>query len=206
MFEHSIFSRDKVGVYYEDYINKHIIGGVDDVNTSLEFLYDTHKYVLGLDIFNSIERIYVRLPHFRSLAAHYKTKQGIKGITYIPLIVGDVYLLKSSRPYVAVFEGALKEQHRRGIIMDKKSSMSKNQIHQRIESYDRKYYAGFTSEEIKEIINSNFPNISMEHFNNAMRGNTGRVIDGHFITYPVDLVKGIVAATEYRDLYNYEWD
>ena len=80
-----------------------------------------------------------------------------------------------------------------------------NKIHDLVYNYKTKYEYGFIQSEMMDIV-SNFPDINMDKFENAMYGNTCMVIDDEIITYHCDLEKALYCGTENRNLTASEWD
>lgn len=74
-----------------------------------------------------------------------------------------------------------------------------------VNTYPVKSKWGFNPDELKEII-SEFPDINMDKFNNAMMGNTCMMEEGQIITYPCDVVTALRCGIENRDINLSEWD
>lgn len=73
--------------------------------------------------------------------------------------------------------------------------MDKQKLHDLVYSYKTKNFYGFSFAEIEEIKES-FPNLNEEKFTQAMRGHTGMIKDGVFITYKNDVYYSLLAAIE----------
>lgn len=78
-------------------------------------------------------------------------------------------------------------------------------VHKLVYEFKTKHKQGFTQDERFEIL-KNFPNINMDKFYDALRGNTSMVIGGQGITYHCDIEKAIICGIENRDLTVSEWD
>jgi len=72
-------------------------------------------------------------------------------------------------------------------------------------NYPTEYKEGFMWEEENKLLEK-FPDIKMDRYTNAMRGNTCMVKNGHIITYHCDILKALVCGIEDRDLTVLEWD
>jgi len=68
-----------------------------------------------------------------------------------------------------------------------------------------KYKEGYTSLEIRELLNLN-PEIDSEKFFSALKGCTGMIKDGHMITYHCDVDLAIKCCLENRDPKPWEVD
>lgn len=71
-------------------------------------------------------------------------------------------------------------------------------------SYPTKYEIGFTSLEIKELLEKY--KIDSEKFYTALGVNTCAVIDGETVTYHCDIEKGLRCVLENRQQNIMEWD
>ena len=84
----------------------------------------------------------------------------------------------------------------------------KEYINNLVTTTETKNKEGFTKKEIeriKEVVSKKY-DINEEKFDNALFGITGMLIDGEFITYPIDIYHALLAGIENRELYDYEWD
>ena len=83
------------------------------------------------------------------------------------------------------------------------------EIENKVYNYPTKFKEGFTFNEIKKLL-EDYPNISMKHFDNAMRGNTCslKVVDDKptVVNYFCDVYKAIIAGLEHRELTFEEFD
>lgn len=79
-------------------------------------------------------------------------------------------------------------------------------IKETVYNYKTKHESGFTSQEIKDLININYPDISMDKFNDALFCVTARVIDDEIVIYKHDVELGIICGVENRNLYTSEFD
>lgn len=77
--------------------------------------------------------------------------------------------------------------------------------HTLVYNYKTKYEHGFTKEEQEELLKE-FPEISMEKYNEAMFGNTCMMIDGKIITYHCDVEHALYCGIENRGMTQAEWD
>jgi hypothetical protein len=68
-----------------------------------------------------------------------------------------------------------------------------------------KYEEGFIQEEQEELI-KRFPNININKYNEAMRGNTCMMRDEQIIIYHCDIYKALLCGIENRGLTQAEWD
>lgn len=90
-------------------------------------------------------------------------------------------------------------------IYNKDGTINHQELEKLVYDYPTKYEKGFIAQETKELI-SNFPNINMDKFFDAMVGNTGLIEEGNFITYHCDIYHGILCGLENRSLTIDEWD
>ncbi len=75
-----------------------------------------------------------------------------------------------------------------------------------VNEYPTKSEYGFTEVEQEELL-KNFPNVNMEKYNNAMRGNTCMINDDQeIISYHCDVLKALYCGIENRDLTQEEFD
>ncbi len=91
--------------------------------------------------------------------------------------------------------------------------MNKNKLREFIDvtmnNFPNKYAAGFTNDEIKElvtIIENAGITIHQDKLDDAMMGNTCSMIDNQIINYDIDVYRALVAAAENRGLTAFEWD
>ena len=75
----------------------------------------------------------------------------------------------------------------------------------KVYNFPTKYEQGFIQSEIEKILEDS-PEINMDKFNDALRGNTFMVIDGNIITYHCDILHALRCGLENRDLKWWEWD
>lgn len=76
----------------------------------------------------------------------------------------------------------------------------------KIYNYETESKYGFNPKEIETLL-SDYPNINMNKFNNAMFGNTCMVNErDELIMYHCDILKAINCGIENRDLTTFEWD
>lgn len=74
-----------------------------------------------------------------------------------------------------------------------------------VNNYSTKNEQGFINKEIYELVKY-FPDIKIDKFEDALRGNTGMLINGECITYHCDIIKALKCGLENRILYWHEWD
>jgi hypothetical protein len=79
------------------------------------------------------------------------------------------------------------------------------QLEKLVYNYKTRNEAGFTAAEEKELLKQ-FPNISMDKYYDAMRGNTCMMGEGGIITYHCDILKALICGLENRELTLSEWD
>jgi len=84
--------------------------------------------------------------------------------------------------------------------------MKRKEVTKLVHDFKTKNKEGFTPVESSLFLLVNFPDMNMEKYNSAMRGNTCMVIDGVVITYHCDIITGIMCGIEDRDMYGWEWD
>ena len=78
-------------------------------------------------------------------------------------------------------------------------------IHEKVYNYPTKHKEGFVQSEVDALL-KDYPNIDMEKFNSALRGNTRMVKEGEIIQYHCDIEKALICGIEKRNLRGYEWD
>ncbi len=83
--------------------------------------------------------------------------------------------------------------------------MKKKTPSQRVNEFNTKSEYGFTWIEIKELL-SEYPDIDMEKFDDAMMGNTCMMEEGEIINYPCDVLLALNCGIDKRKLTVYEWD
>lgn len=66
-------------------------------------------------------------------------------------------------------------------------NMTNNEIDKLVDEFKTRYEYGFTGSEIYNLLLHTNAVIDMGKFMNSMRGNTGILIDGDFITYYCDV-------------------
>ena len=89
--------------------------------------------------------------------------------------------------------------------ISKKSKVKENP-YSFIENFKTQNKFGFNSKEIEEVL-KHYPNINMEKYENALRGNTCMMDEEHgLIIYHCDLIKAIQCGIENRELHYHEWD
>lgn len=76
-------------------------------------------------------------------------------------------------------------------------------IEKQVNSFQTKYPQGFTSDELKEFLNKNYPQFVGSRFNNAMGINTCMMIDDEIIHYHIDIVTALRKLTGNPTVY---WD
>lgn len=74
-----------------------------------------------------------------------------------------------------------------------------------VHNYKTNSKYGFTQEEIDELLKQ-FPDIHMDKFNDALRGNTCMVIDDKVISYHCDIITALKCGVEDRYINVFEWD
>lgn len=79
------------------------------------------------------------------------------------------------------------------------------EVTEKVYSFKTKHKHGFTNNEL-DILLKDFPNISMEKFENALMGNTCILIGGDVVKYHSDIEKALICGLQNRDLNVYEWD
>lgn len=75
--------------------------------------------------------------------------------------------------------------------------------------YKTKYEQGFTTEELKNIVQDiikKVPAFNVEKMEEAFYGNTCMFIEGNVITYHVDVINALKCGIENRNLKTNEWD
>ena len=78
-------------------------------------------------------------------------------------------------------------------------------IHEKVYNYPTKHKEGFVQSEVDALL-KDYPNIDMEKFNSALRGNTCMVKEGEIIQYHCDIEKALICGIEKQNLRGYEWD
>ena len=81
----------------------------------------------------------------------------------------------------------------------------KESLKNKIYEYPTKYKEGFINSEIEKLL-SEYPNINMEKFYGAMRGNTCMLKDDEIISYHCDVLTALRCGLENRDMYYHEFD
>lgn len=81
----------------------------------------------------------------------------------------------------------------------------KDLVYNLVYKYKTKYESGFIESEIEDLL-SNFPDINMKKFNNALSYITCEMQDGNFVTYRFDIVTALLCGIENRDLTEKEFD
>tara|TARA_R100000951_G_scaffold112536_1_gene113031 strand:+ start:856 stop:1113 length:258 start_codon:yes stop_codon:yes gene_type:complete len=84
----------------------------------------------------------------------------------------------------------------------------KEEIIKYIEEFDTEHEYGFNPKE-KAMVFEHFKDcdFNVDKYNDAMMGNTCMINSRkEIITYPIDLIHGMVCALENRDLYSHEFD
>lgn len=76
---------------------------------------------------------------------------------------------------------------------------------QRVYEFNTKSEYGFTWIEIEELL-SEYPDVDMEKFNDAMMGNTCMMEGGWIINYPCDVLLALNCGIEQRKQKIWEWD
>ena len=74
-----------------------------------------------------------------------------------------------------------------------------------VNEFPTQYKEGFTSEDEKKILEL-FPNINMEKYYDALRGNTCIMKEGKIISYHCDIITALRCGTGNRNIRYYEWD
>jgi hypothetical protein len=78
-------------------------------------------------------------------------------------------------------------------------------IREKVYSYPTKHKEGFVQSEVEALLKE-YPDIDMEKFNSALRGNTCMVKDNEIVNYHCDIEKALLCGIEKRNLCSYEWD
>lgn len=92
------------------------------------------------------------------------------------------------------------------LVNGKLTKDQQTRIYKFITEYPTKHKMGFMESEMEHVL-SKFPDINMEKYNKAMRGNTcGTDKEDGILTYHCDLLKAIHCGMEDRELRMHEWD
>lgn len=73
-----------------------------------------------------------------------------------------------------------------------------------VNEFPTKYSAGFTKEEISELLKQ--LNVNQRKFDNAMGFNTVMVIDGKIIYYHVDVISALTRTVKNESQNHWAWD
>jgi len=83
------------------------------------------------------------------------------------------------------------------------------ELEDKVYNYTTKYKEGFTDKEIKELLKK-YPDVKMDKFNDAMRGNTCQAKTENdkliIVNYHCDVLQALICGLEDRKLTAYEWD
>jgi hypothetical protein len=72
-------------------------------------------------------------------------------------------------------------------------------------NFNTKHKSGFDKTDI-EMLLKNYPKINMDKFNDALNGNTCKIIDDDTVMYHCDILTAIYCGIENRDIKGYEFD
>ena len=64
-------------------------------------------------------------------------------------------------------------------------------IEKQVNSYPTKYPQGFTSNELQEFLNKNYPQFVGDKFGKAMGINTCMIIDNELLHYHIDIITAL---------------
>ena len=78
-------------------------------------------------------------------------------------------------------------------------------IRDKVNNFKTTYKEGFIKSEVDSLL-KDYPDINMDKFYNALRGNTCMIRDGKVIMYHCDIENALKCGIENRDLYYWEWD
>jgi len=78
-------------------------------------------------------------------------------------------------------------------------------IREKVYSFKTKNKEGFVQSEIDTLLKE-YPNINMDKFNNALRGNTCMMVDNEIVMYHCDIEKALICGIKNRNLGIGEWD
>ena len=86
--------------------------------------------------------------------------------------------------------------------------MNYKELRELIYNYPTKSKWGFTNDEIKQLLETNFKDVEFNQnkYNDAMMGNTCMMEDNEIINYHCDVLKGISCGLENRNLKWNEFD
>lgn len=76
-------------------------------------------------------------------------------------------------------------------------------IEKQVNEYKTKYPQGFTSDELQDFLDKNYPHFAGNKFNKAMGINTCMMIDGELIHYHIDIITALHKLTGNPTVY---WD
>ena len=78
--------------------------------------------------------------------------------------------------------------------------MKASDLHYLVYNFKTKNKEGFTSEETRNLVANNFPNLTHKKFAKLLGTNTVMVIDGEVVTYHTDVYHALIQVVENRDL------
>lgn len=78
-------------------------------------------------------------------------------------------------------------------------------IREKVYSFKTKNKEGFVQSEIDALLKE-YPEVNMDKFNNALRGNTCMMLDNEIVMYHCDIEKALICGIENRNLSIGEWD
>ena len=78
-------------------------------------------------------------------------------------------------------------------------------IIEKVHNFKTKNEEGFIKSEIDTLL-KDYPNINMDKFNSALRGNTCIMVDNEIVIYRCDIEKALRCGVENRSLRSWEWD
>ena len=79
------------------------------------------------------------------------------------------------------------------------------ELQEKVYNYPTTYKEGFIASEEADLL-KDFPNIDMDKYNDAMRGNTCMVRDGQTVIFHCDVLNALRCGAEKRNLKWWEWD
>lgn len=86
-----------------------------------------------------------------------------------------------------------------------KQKVNYKEIGEKVNNFKTKYKEGFLESEIKELL-KDYPNISMDKFNDALRGVTCHLTEEGIAIYPCDIEVALRCGLENRGLRQSEFD
>jgi len=85
------------------------------------------------------------------------------------------------------------------------TNKEKNELYDWVYKYPTRYEKGFMPDELTNVL-SEYPNIDMKKYDEAMMGNTCVMYEGKFCMYHTDVYHALLCGIEGRDLKLTEWD